>query len=205
MRGMWGQLPVNPTASADRLKPFFLPSPKQGFITKGRSFAFARKVEKAVERELKNVDQQVGFRSASRYAVLRAALTLYHEVHAWDDSYGVISDRGVEWLREVLSIKPPDIAADSEVFLKDLVMFLCWENYGLSGLDAIADYVCRLQPHDARLAIQILKDIHHRASQGFQIYKAETATRALKKLETVRILPKLTLVRPTQALNTELS
>ena len=205
MRGMWSQLPVNPTVYADLLKPFFLPPPKLGFVTKGRSFAFARKITKAVERELKNADQIVASRRATRHAVLRAALALYHEVHSWDDSYGVVSDRGVEWLKEILSIQAADIDATPEIFLKDLMMFLCWENYGLSDLDAISDSVCRLQPRDARLAIQILKDIHHRAEQGFQTYKAATAERALKKLESVKFIPKLTLVCPTADLTTELS
>ncbi len=205
MRGMWDHLPVNPNVSADRLKSFFLPPPKLGFVDKGRSFAFARKIDKAVESELKNSTQLGSNSNASRYAVLRAALSLYHELHAWDDSYGVVSDRGVKWLNELLSIKPTDAEADSKVFLKDLLMFLCWENYGLSDLDAISSYVNVLHSSDILIAIHVLKVIHFRATQGFQIQNAKIAERALKKIQPLKLLPVLTLVRPPQASEAEQS
>jgi|GEM_PF-2756716 len=181
-RGMWSQLPIDPTPIAERLLDLFVPPKKHGYFPKGMTFTLSRKVEKRIQRELVVKDQTIN-KTAHQYAVYRAALTLFHEHHTWDDSYGNMGDLGKEWVRGILNETPTSIGTTSEVFLKDLLMFLCWENYGLSYSDQVAKSLqMKLSKDELCIAAQILNDIRFRADIGFQKYRADEATSLLKHL-----------------------
>jgi len=198
MRGMWAELPIDPTPIADRLLPLFIPKKDVGYFPKGASFALTRRLEKAVAKELAMAETVLNHR-AYRYAVYRAALTLYHEKNNWDDSYGEMGHLGQEWVTECLTMTADDINVGTDIFLKDLLMFLCWEDYGLSDTEDVIDYIRRLDASDRELAAAILNDVKTRADEGFQKYKTETAGRFLAGIE-VKLTPRLELVRsPTPA------
>lgn len=194
-RGMWPELPVDPTFFADALRPLFIPKKKTGYFSKDSTFDLSRKVEKAVAKEISKA-RQCHNPETHKYAVYRAALSLFHEEHHWDDSYGTMGDLGQEWVKAVLSATPNSMGAAPNIFLKDILMFFCWENYGLSYAKDIAAYILNLSLEEQRLAKDILADIQSRASQGFQEYHAENAERILSLLgESATIKPKRTLVK----------
>ncbi len=113
----------------------------------------------------------------------RRALTLFHELHCWDDSYGEMGDLGQKWIQEILSIKPNMLEVDASIFLKDLLMFLCWEDYGLSKSTQVAEFIKnQLSLTEQALATKILRDIKHRAEAGFQKYRAMQAANVLMLL-----------------------
>ena len=60
---------------------------------------------------------------ARRYAVLRAALTLFHELHTWDDSYGVMGELGTQWIKEVLQVTPTSIQILSDIKIRAVAGF----------------------------------------------------------------------------------
>ncbi|NQW45331.1 MAG: hypothetical protein HQ462_08010 [Deltaproteobacteria bacterium] len=185
MRGMWASLPIDPTSIADLLRPLFIPKKDPGYFPKGATFALSRRIEKAVVKEFSKADEIIVMnRRGYRYAVYRAVLTLFHEEHHWDDSYGTMGDLGQSWVKEILAFTADDIGVDSKVFFKDLLMFFCWENYGLSDSKQVIEFLQHLDGADLNLAIAILTDIKDRADQGFQEYRAETAERFLQKLKS---------------------
>lgn len=181
-RGMWSQLPIDPTPIAERLLDLFVPPKKHGYFPKEMTFALSRKVEKRIQRELVVKDPVIN-KVAHQYAVYRAALTLFHEHHTWDDSYGNMGDLGMEWVKSILSVTPSSICLAPNIFLKDLLMFLCWENYGLSYSNRIAKALqTELSKDELNLVVQILNDVRVRANIGFQNYNADNADRILKHL-----------------------
>ncbi|MBI1859826.1 MAG: hypothetical protein HYR96_02780 [Deltaproteobacteria bacterium] len=195
MRGMWPSLPVEPTPIARLLHPLFTPKKDPGYFPKGATFALSRRVEKAVAKELSKADElTVINRRGYRYAVYRAVLTLFHEEHHWDDSYGTMGNLGQTWVKEILVSTADDIGVESKVFLKDLLMFFCWENYGLSDSKQLIEFLQRLEKTDLSLAVAILTDIKDRAEQGFQEYFAENAGKFLEKFSTSRPVSGLRLV-----------
>ena len=200
MRGMWPRLPFDPTPIADTLRPLFLPKKKVGYFPKGTTFALSRRIEKAVEKELAKSESAEMNRRAYRYAVHRAALTLFHEEHHWDDSYGVMGELGKKWIEDLLSVTADDLCMSHGVFLKDLLMLLCWENYGLSDSDQITQYLKQVSQEEHVIAIHVLRDVQSRAEQGFQQYNAENAERILKKIgQDTRRLTALNLVSPVDS------
>ncbi len=181
MRGMWSMLPVDPTPISILLRPLFIPTKKRGFFPKGATFSLSQRMERGISKELrKGGTMNV---HAYRYAVYRAALTLFHEEHHWDDSYGVMGDLGKRWVDEILSVTASDIFVEPRIFLKDLLMFLCWENYGLSDCGDIEAYIRRLPDQEQGMVIEILFNIKTRASQGFQQFNAENAERIFKRIK----------------------
>jgi hypothetical protein len=181
-RGMWKQLPVDPTPIAESLLDLFVPPKKHGYFPKGMTFALSRKVEKRIQRELAVKDPAVNIK-AYQYGVYRAALTLFHEYPTCDDSYGNMGDLGVEWVKAILTMSPSSVEVAPNIFLKDLLMFFCWENYGLSCSDRIASALkAQLSKDDLNLAAEILNDIKQRAEHGFQNYNADNADKILKHL-----------------------
>lgn len=181
MRGMWPRLPIDPTPITETLRPLFIPKKKPGYFPKGTTFALSRRIEKAVAKELTKSDGLAMNHRAHRYAVHRAALTLFHEEHHWDDSYGVMGELAKRWLDDILSVSADDLCIDARVFLKDLLMFLCWENYGLSDDDVTAAYIRGLPEEERRIAFGILLDVKVRAAQGFREYNAENAAKLLER------------------------
>lgn len=94
-----------------------------------------------------------------------------------------MGDLGQKWIQEILSIKPNMLEVDASIFLKDLLMFLCWENYGLSKSTQVADYIKnQLSLTEHALATEILLGIKHRAEVGFQKYRAMQAANVLMLL-----------------------
>lgn len=185
MRGMWSSLPIDPTSIANLLRPIFIPKKDPGYFAKGTTFALSRRVEKAVAKELSKADEFIVInRRGYRYAVYRAVLTLFHEEHNWDDSYGMMGELGQSWVKEILAFTANDIGVDSKVFLKDLLMFFCWESYGLSESKQVIRSLQNLERADLALAITILTDINERAEQGFQEYRVEIATKFLEEFKS---------------------
>ena len=204
-RGMWLGLTVDPTQFADRLVPLFRPPAKHGYFPKGQTFALSRRVEKRIAHELA-VGGEVANPSAHRYAVFRAALTLFHEQHTWDDSYGAMGDLGKVWIEEVLLVTPTLVGSDPRFFLKDLFMFLVWENYGLSMPDQIADYVRnKLSDEERVIVIEVLTVVRGWAEIGFLDYQAGEAARILAAIGAPVGLAKkmshLRLIETTPELN----
>lgn len=199
MRGMWSKLPFDPTPIAELLRPLFIPNKKKGFFPKGTTFALSRRVERAINKELAKEEELTMNRHAYRYAIHRAALMLFHEEHHWDDSYGVMGDLGQRWVDEILLVTADDLCLDPCIFLKDLLMFLCWENYGLSDNDNIAAYIRRLSGGERGIAIDILLDIKTRAAQGFQQFNADNAANILEKIKAcASSTPVLEIVKPLE-------
>lgn len=181
-RGMWDQLPIDPTPIAEKLMDLFIPPKKHGYFPKGLTFALSRRVEKRIQRELTVKDSAINI-VAHQYAVYRAALTLFHEHHTWDDSYGNMGELGTEWVKGILSVTPSSIGLAPRIFLKDLLMFLCWEDYGLSRSEQIGKTLQdQLSKDDLIIAGQILNEIRIRADSGFQNYNADNASSILKHL-----------------------
>lgn len=181
-RGMWQELPIDPTPIAERLLDVFIPPKKYGYFPQGMTFALSRRVEKKLQKELTVKDSAINI-NAHQYAVYRAALTLYHEYNSWDDSYGTMGDLGTDWVNAILKMTPTSTGIAPNVFLKDLLMFFCWENYGLSRPGRIASALkAQLSEAEIEIAVQILNDIKQRAEIGFQQYKADTAAKLLKEL-----------------------
>jgi hypothetical protein len=179
-RGMWPGLPVDPTLFADRFAPLLKPPAKHGYFPKGQTFTLARKVEKRIAQELA-MDGTFTNPYAHRYAVFRAALTLFHEEHTWDDSYGAMGDLGKVWIEELLLVTPTLVGSDPRFFLKDLFMFLVWENYGLSMPDQIAKYVRdKLSADERVIVIEILTLVADWCERGFMDYQAGEAARILE-------------------------
>jgi hypothetical protein len=79
MRGVWPALPLDPTPIAESLLPIFLPKKNPGYFPKGATFALSRRIDRAVEKEIARGEKAGLNRRAHRYAVYRAALTLYQE------------------------------------------------------------------------------------------------------------------------------
>jgi hypothetical protein len=193
-RGMWPELPIDPTSFAGALRPLFIPSKKMGYFSKDSTFDLSGKVEKAVAKEISKAHQSHN-PEAHKHAIYRAALSLFHEEHHWDDSYGTMGDLGQEWVKALLSTTPESIGSASSIFLKDLLMFFCWENYGLSYSKDVAAYILSRPLEEQRLAKDILTDIQSRASQGFQEYHAENAEKILSFLGvSPPTKPRLTLM-----------
>lgn len=181
MRGMWSLLPVDPSPFAESLRPFFLPKKKPGFFPKGATFALSRRIDKAVEKTIAKSDQVEMNRRAYRYAVYRAALTLYQEEQHWDDSYGEMGNLGQSWVEALLGCTADDLCMNPRHFLKDLLMFFCWEDYGLSDSDQIGSYIRNLVDEEQVIAMDILTDVSQRANDGFQNYQAEPLARRLER------------------------
>jgi hypothetical protein len=200
MRGEWSKLPIDPTPIADRLHCLFIPHKKIGYFPKGTTFAFSRRLEKALNCELESTKQGelLNFR-AWKYAVHRAFLALFHEEHNWDDSYGVVGDLGKVSVETILSFTPDDLCMDIRIFLKDLLMFLCWENYGLTDDDDIDDYLRSLSSEEQDVAVDILADIARRATQGFQFYNAENAEKIMTRLKEPQRPRKQKLLLPVRS------
>ncbi len=191
-RGLWNRLPIDPTPIAERLKDLFVPPKKHGHFPKGLTFALSRKVEKRIQKELAVSDSTIN-QTAHQYAVCRAALTLYHEHCAWDDSYCTMGDLGQDWVKAILNVVPTSIGLEPHIFLKDLLMFICWENYGLSDSDQVAKYFrSQLSKNEFSIGVQILNDIKHRAHLGFQKFNAENAERILSKLNILGVIGQVT-------------
>ncbi len=194
-RGTWSQLPIDPTPIAEKLLDLFVPPKKHGYFPKGMTFALSRKVEKRIQRELVVKGPAIN-KKAHQYAVFRAALSLFHEHHTWDDSYGNMGDLGIEWVKAILTMTPSSIGVAPDIFLKDLLMFFCWENYGLSYPDRIASALqAQLPKGELNIATQILTDIKLRAETGFQNYNADNAAKILKHLNVA--VPKSQATTPT--------
>jgi hypothetical protein len=180
MRGQWRRLPFDPTPIAERIRPLLIPK-KDHFFPKSASFALARRVARAIEKELKSSDPLCNI-EAHQYAVYRAALTLYQEENCWDDSYGTMGELGKEWVKAILLFNPDRCRSFPEPFLKDLLMFLVWENYGLVYSEQVAEYIQNLSDPEKEISKAILKDIASRAEKGFQTYRATTARCILEKV-----------------------
>jgi hypothetical protein len=195
MRGMWSRLPFDPSAIAENLRPLFIPKKSPGYFPKGTTFALGRRVEKAIDKELYKANESVGInRRGYHYAVYRAALTLFHEQNHWDDSYGTMGELGQAWVSEILGTTADDIGVEFEVFLKDALMFFCWENYGLSDSKQICEFVNKLDVEQRTIAARMLTDIRNRSQEGFQEFRAETAQLFLNGIVFPRATPIVTLV-----------
>lgn len=182
LRGTWPLLPVDPTPIALRLSELLIPPKKLGHFPKDQTFDLAGELDTSLNRELKRPDLSCE-PLAHWYAVFRAGLTLFHEKHCWDDSYGNMGEIGKKWVEALLRVTPSSIGAEPQIFLKDLLMFLCWENYGLSSSDQVVKYIFKhLSKPEQNLAVLILDDIQIRAEFGLQKYRADTAAQILKAL-----------------------
>ena len=180
MRGQWKRLPIDPTPIEERLRPLFLPK-KDGFYTESASFPLSRRLDRAIAKELKVSDPHRNF-EAHQYAVYRAALTLYQEENCWDDSYGNMGMLGQEWVKAILCLTPDRCRSFPEPFLKDLIMYSAWEEYGLVDFDTVGEYLRNLSNEEQDLSRFILSDLIKRSTQAFQEYKSSAAQSILKRL-----------------------
>ena len=195
-RGSWPLLPVNPAPFADTFARILTPNPKKGFIPKGETSALALRLREALQSALvaqSDKEKQGAF----RYSVCRAFLTVYHEKHCWDDSYGIVSDLGASCVKDLLNETPLSTGIDAEIFLKDLLMFLVWEIYGLSRSGQVALYIQkRLSSLERALTVKLLKGIHKRAHAGYQEYHADQAKRILQEIGSSQMEPLCPRPRP---------
>ncbi len=185
MRGMWPKLPIDPTPITERLRPLFIPKPKPGYFTERATFALTRRLEKAVAKEIKKSDGQVMHHRAYHYAVLRSALTLFQEENSWDDSGGEMGNLGKQWFSSLFHFTADALCLNPRIFLKDLLMFSCWEVYGIVEPEMISHYIHNLPGEEQTIALEILVDIKARAAQGFQFYRADQASRIIEKIDVL--------------------
>lgn len=184
-RGEWAKLPVDPSPIAERLMPLFLPKPKIGYFPKGTTFALSKRIDKQVKHEA-SLGGLFLSPAAQRYSAYRAALTLYQEENSWDDSYGSMGEVGQEWVQSILNETPSSVGAPPEIFLKDLLMFLVWEDYGLSNSEQVAAYIKALPLDQQDLSHKILTDIHDRCAKSFRKYQADEARQIIEKIIEVK-------------------
>lgn len=181
-RGMWEQLPINPTIFADKFHSLFIPKGKLGYFNKGSTFALRCRIEKRVDREILMGGSFVNL-AAHQYAVYRSLVTLFQEEHSWDDSYGTMGELAQDWIKGIFEATPLSVGVAPQVFLKDLLMIMCWENYGLTKDIELSNYLNeKLTERERMLCAEILRDISTRAEIGYQNYQSEQAHRILKML-----------------------
>lgn len=175
-------MPVNPIQYESQLISLFTPKAKFGYVPKGATFKLARRFEKKVNQVLAKIDKNSEAR-AHRYSLHRCLLSLYQEENCWDDSFGNMSDLGQEWMKVVLSETPRSLPCGAVTFLKDLLMYCCWEDYSLVSIDWVVNYINSiLDSRERELAVMILEDIVGRATAAFCKYNADTAINLLEKI-----------------------
>lgn len=185
-RGAWSDFAVDPSPYVVALRPLFMPPEKVGYFVGKSTSALWRRIQKAIDKEMECAQLKPNVK-AHEYAILRAALTLYHEEHNWHDEYQLMSDMGIEWFKALLRISPTETEIKPKFFLKDFLMFICWENYGLSDRAASTQYLIEaFSAHDLGVAKGILNDISQRARVAYQGFQADEADRILEILNRHR-------------------
>jgi hypothetical protein len=127
LRGAWPNFPVSPQPYAEEIRSRFKTS---GFYGENASFGVARKLDRVVEHANKLLTKK----PAEAQATLRAWLTVVVELMEMaDDSFGCIGDSFHEGFATYLKIPLDQKGIDEAVFFGDLLSFLIWEDYGLTG------------------------------------------------------------------------
>jgi len=170
MRGEWPRLPVDPTPIANDL--FIYYQPPKHYFTLQQTFSLNRRLEKTVNRALKS-SSPLFHNEAYAYAVYRAAMTLFNEENNWDDSCGVMGDLFQDWLDKLLEMTPQTTNANPDVFLKDLLLFCCWEDHGCVEEQKLKIYMSQLSNQENEIAKSILGMTHQRAKEAFEEYQAD--------------------------------
>lgn len=182
-RGEWDRLPVNPDIYVNHFIEILTPYGKRGYIPADATFKLVGRLEKKIQSTLKKIETSSNSRN-HRFAMFRCLVTLYHERSCWDDSYGNMGGFGQECIQEILKETPESQSCDPKIYLKDILMFYCWENHGLIPCEWIDDYVTnKISNEEKHLASLILNDIENRATAAFCPYNAKSAKRLRNKIQ----------------------
>lgn len=127
LRQHWSQFPVSPEPYAERLAKRFNWDRSYG---ENASHGLARKLDSETARAEKLVAKNS---VAEALAMLRSLMTVAVELIAIaDDSYGALGDSFQEAFTLYLRLPWRESGIEGEVFLRDLIDFLTWEDYGLT-------------------------------------------------------------------------
>ena len=162
------------TSLADDL--FIYYQPPKHYFTLDQSFSLSRRLEKIVNKKLK-LASPLFHKDAYSYAVYRAAMTLYEEENNWDDSCGVMGELFQTWLKKILDITPQSAEIDPKIFLKDLLLFCCWEEYGCVEEQWLKTYFSELSKGENEIGKAILQDAYNKSVQAFEDYEANNIKR----------------------------
>lgn len=127
LRQHWPRFPVSPEPYAERLAKRFK---WNGLYGENASHGLARKLDSETARAEKLLAKRA---VAEALAMLRGLMTVAVELIAIaDDSYGAIGDSFQEAFGLYLRLPWDASGIECEVFLRDLLDFLIWEDYGLT-------------------------------------------------------------------------
>jgi hypothetical protein len=151
LRGYWERFPVSPKPYAKEIGSHFNP---RTFYPEGASFRLSDTLDRYVDRadKLSKSGQY-----AEAQALLRAWMTAIIELlgHA-DDSCGSIGMSFDGGFAAYLKIPLDKTRIDEDVFFRDLLDFLVWEDYGLTD-DPIEGYFQGITAGQADLCIGHLR------------------------------------------------
>lgn len=182
LRGQWEKLPVNPCEYTSPFTAILSPKKKIGYIPKGATFKLAGRLEEKINKILATIDKKTK-PLAHKYAVHRALLSLYQEQNCWDDSFGVMGSLGQDWVKAILLETPRSLDCEADVFLKDLLMLHCWEDYGLVSTKQLVFYINHsLDREEREMSVLILENIRQRALAAFCPFNSDSAQRVLTQL-----------------------
>ena len=172
--GHWPMFPTDPTAFFERFRPTV---ERSGFVSKGKSFAIASRLEKRLA-ELDGPRRSLPDRLALYRAFQTAGLEFAEAV---DDSYGVVGEmRATAW-RTYLSIDWRATGMDPTAYWQDLCELRIWEPYGVD-YEAQSAWFASARRDDVPIVEAILLglEVEHRAA--VLDYHADEALEALADL-----------------------
>jgi hypothetical protein len=151
LRGYWDHFPVSPEPFAKEIGSHFQ---ARSFYSERGSFGLSRTLDRYVARAEK---LQKSGEYAEAQALLRGWMTVVVELmgHA-DDSFGSIGMSFGDGFGAYLKIPLDKTRIDEDVFFRDLLDFLIWEDYGLTD-DRIEGYFKTLTSAQADLCIGHLR------------------------------------------------
>lgn len=154
LRKHWPQFPVSPEPYAERLAKRFN---WDRFHGENASHGLARKLDSEAARAEKLLAKDS---VAEALAMLRSLMTVAVELIAIaDDSYGAIGDSFQEAFKLYLRLPWRASGIGGEVFLRDLIDFLTWEDYGLTYRQTDG-YFAGLSMAEADLCMAHLRKCH---------------------------------------------
>jgi hypothetical protein len=169
LHGYWGDFPVSPRPYAEGIAANFN---SHRFYTERESFSVSRRLDRYATEGKKLAGRR---QHADALALLRAVLTETIQVMGFaDDSCGVIGDSFQAVFREYLALDHAAAGIDETVFLRDLLMLLIWEDYGLADGQTYG-YFGRLSRDQGQICIDFLRQqIGHLKAEDLD-YQAQEA------------------------------
>ena len=166
--GNWAKFPRSPISFARTFRRLV----KRGFYPKSATFAVADRLESTLEKET----GRCGEDTTELVALHRAFLTTVVEaMERVDDSYGVVGETYPGPLRKYFSLPWIATGIPPEAYLRDILEFITWEDYGLTRRADVMPFFEGLEPEHASLADAILRETRAELVHCDLEYGADTA------------------------------